>query len=110
VNSRWIVPIIYIGFIWIFWERAEASLVNWRSEGYQEALFLVFLLLSGIMTIMSFLRSYSLIPVLGVLCCMYLMVEIPAKSWVVFFGWMGLGLILYFAYGFKNSRLSRQEG
>jgi amino acid transporter len=110
VNSRWIVPIIYIGFIWIFWERAEASLVNWRSEGYQEALFLVFLLLSGIMTIMSFLRSYSLIPVLGVLCCMYLMVEIPAKSWVVFFGWMGLGLVLYFAYGFKNSRLSRQEG
>ena len=110
VNSRWIVPLLYIGFVWLFRERATASLVNWNSEGYQEALFLVFLLLSGIMSIMSFVRSYSLIPVLGVLCCMYLMIEIPAKSWLVFFGWMGLGLVLYFAYGLKNSRLSRQEG
>lgn len=110
VNSRWIVPLLYIGFVWLFRERATASLVNWNSEGYQEALFLVFLLLSGIMSIMSFVRSYSLIPVLGVLCCMYLMIEIPAKSWGVFFGWMGLGLVLYFAYGLKNSRLSRQEG
>jgi len=110
VNSRWIVPLLYIGFVWLFRERASASLVNWKSEGYQEALFLVFMLLSGIMSIMSFVRSYSLIPVLGVLCCMYLMIEIPAKSWGVFFGWMGLGLVLYFAYGLKNSRLSRHEG
>lgn len=110
VNSRWIVPLLYIGFVWLFRDRAAASLVNWNSEGYQEALFLVFLLLSGMMSIMSFVRSYSLIPVLGVLCCMYLMIEIPAKSWLVFFGWMGLGLVLYFAYGLKNSRLSRQEG
>ena len=110
VNSRWIVPLLYIGFVWLFRDRATASLVNWNSEGYQEALFLVFLLLSGTMSIMSFVRSYSLIPVLGVLCCMYLMIEIPAKSWLVFFGWMGLGLVLYFAYGLKNSRLSRQEG
>lgn len=110
VNSRWIVPLLYVGFVWLFRDRAAASLVNWNSEGYQEALFLVFLLLSGIMSIMSIVRSYSLIPVLGVLCCMYLMIEIPAKSWLVFFGWMGLGLVLYFAYGLKNSRLSRQEG
>ena len=110
VNSRWIVPLLYLGFIWLFRERAEDSLVNWRSEGYQEVMFLVFLILSAILTIFSFVRSYSLIPVLGVLCCMYLMIEIPAKSWVVFFGWMGLGLVLYFLYGFKNSRLSEHEG
>ena len=69
-------------------------------------MFLIFILLSGILSIMSFLRNYSLIPVLGVLCCMYLMIEIPANSWVVFFGWMGLGLIMYFAYGLRNSRLA----
>ena len=110
INSRWIVPVLYIGFVFIFRERVEASMLNIRSEGYQEALFLIFIVLSGILTFMSFMRSYSLIPVLGVLCCMYLMVEIPAKSWLVFFGWMGLGLALYFAYGLKNSRPSRQKG
>jgi basic amino acid/polyamine antiporter, APA family len=110
VNSRWIVPLLYLGFLWLFRERAQESLVNWRSESYQELMFLLFIVLSAILTVMSFIRSYSLIPVLGVLCCMYLMIEIPAKSWVVFFGWMGLGLIMYFVYGLKNSRLSHHEG
>jgi hypothetical protein len=35
------------------------------------------------------------------------MVEIPAKSWVVFFGWMTLGLIIYFSYGKQHSRLNK---
>ena len=109
INSRWIVPLLYIGFIWLFRDRAQESMLNWRSEGYQELMFLLFLVLSGVLTVASFLRRYSLIPVLGVLCCMYLMIEIPAKSWVVFFGWMGLGLILYFVYGLKNSRLSHKQ-
>jgi amino acid transporter len=110
VNSRWIVPLLYVGFIWLFRDRAQESLMNWNSENYQEMMFLLFLFLSGILTVASFLRNYSLIPVLGVLCCMYLMIEIPAKSWVVFFGWMGLGLILYFVYGLKHSRLAQHEG
>ena len=110
VNSRWIVPLLYVGFIWLFRDRAQQSLMNWNSENYQEMMFLLFLFLSGILTVASFLRNYSLIPVLGVLCCMYLMIEIPAKSWVVFFGWMGLGLILYFVYGLKHSRLAQHEG
>jgi amino acid transporter len=110
VNSRWIVPLLYVGFIWLFRDRAQQSLMNWNSENYQEMMFLLFLFLSGILTVASFLRNFSLIPVLGVLCCMYLMIEIPAKSWVVFFGWMGLGLILYFVYGLKHSRLAQHEG
>ena len=57
--------------------------------------------------ILSFLRNYSLIPVLGVLCCLYLMIEIPAKSWTVFFGWMAFGLLIYFLYGFRKSKLSK---
>jgi hypothetical protein len=55
---------------------------------------------------MSFLRNYSLIPVLGMLCCAYLMIEIPAKSWLVFFGWMGVGLLIYFFYGMRHSKLN----
>jgi len=109
INGRWIVPLLYVGFVWLYWSRVESSLLNFRSEGYQELMFLIFILLSGMMSIMSFVRNYSLIPVLGVLCCMYLMIEIPANSWVVFFGWMGLGLVMYFAYGLRNSRLAGSQ-
>jgi hypothetical protein len=43
---------------------------------------------------------------MGVACCLYLMVEIPAKSWLVFLGWMAFGLIIYFSYGNKHSKLN----
>ncbi len=42
------------------------------------------------------LKRLSLIPVLGMLCCLYLMIEIPVRSWMFFFGWMAFGLAVYF--------------
>jgi APA family basic amino acid/polyamine antiporter len=47
--------------------------------------------------------------VLGMTFCLYLMVEIPAKSWLVFFVWMSLGLVIYFSYGYKRSHLNKNK-
>ena len=79
-----------------------------NSEGYQEFLFLVFVLILIIISIATFIRNYSLIPILGALCCMYLLIEIPAISWLWFFVWMAIGLAVYTFYGKKNSVLSKQ--
>ncbi|MFT9850401.1 amino acid permease [Aneurinibacillus sp. REN35] len=49
-----------------------------------------------------------LIPILAILFCGYLMVSLPSVTWVGFFVWLALGTIVYFAYGYKNSVLSRQ--
>jgi len=38
-------------------------------------------------------------------CCGYLMWALPATTWRRFFLWMGLGLVVYFLYGFRHSRL-----
>jgi hypothetical protein len=91
--------------IFLFFDRTVDAFKHLSTEGYQEILFLIFVLLAGILAILSFIKNYSLIPVLGVACCLYLMVEIPAKSWLVFLGWMAFGLIIYFTYGSKNSKL-----
>ncbi|MEX6686898.1 amino acid permease [Danxiaibacter flavus] len=69
----------------------------------------LFLLLIVFMGIFSFAKSFSLIPLLGVTCCAYLMIEIPAKSWMVFFGWMAIGLSIYFLYGRSRSKLALQR-
>jgi amino acid transporter len=111
-NGKWLIPALYLLFAWLFSDRLRSSLMQLDNEGYQEILFLTFMILAGILSILTFIRNYSVIPVMGVLCCMYLMIEIPAKSWLVFFGWMAFGLIIYLIYGKRHSRLAQgsEEG
>jgi amino acid transporter len=109
INGRYIVPALMAIFIYFFWERINAAFTNIGHENHQEILFLVFLLLALIMTVLTILKNYSVIPVLGVLFCSYLLIEIPAQSWVVFFGWMALGLLIYFIYGYTNSKLAGKK-
>ncbi|HEX6150401.1 amino acid permease [Nocardioides sp.] len=45
----------------------------------------------------------------AVLMCLYLMLNLSGGTWVRFLVWMGIGLIVYFAYGMRNSRLGRRE-
>jgi APA family basic amino acid/polyamine antiporter len=106
INAKWIFPVLYLLSLLLFKSRITEGIEHINSEGYQEILFLIFMLLAGILAILTFIRNYSLIPILGVYCCLYLMVEIPANSWIVFFGWMGFGLLLYFLYGRKHSKLN----
>jgi APA family basic amino acid/polyamine antiporter len=47
------------------------------------------------------------VPLGAILCCGYLMLELPWITWRRFFGWMALGLVIYLSYGFRRSRLSR---
>ena len=49
-----------------------------------------------------------LVPVLGILCCIYLMSGLPKDTWIRLLAWMGLGLVIYFAYGIRKSKLRRQ--
>ena len=109
INGKFIVPIIIALFIFVFRGRIEEAFANWGNEGYQEVLFLLFVAMAIILSILTFLRNYSFIPIMGVLFCLYLMVEIPANSWLVFFLWMALGLSIYFLYGYRNSVLHKQH-
>ena len=105
INSRWIIPGLFALFIYGFWDRLVSSLTN--SINDLEVLFIIFTFLASVVTLFSFLRKLSLIPILGMLCCAYLMIEIPVRSWIVFFGWMAFGLIFYFSYGYWKSKLNK---
>lgn len=48
------------------------------------------------------------IPVLGIGCCLMLMFSLPAANWYRLFGWLGLGLVIYFAYGKRHSILGKE--
>jgi APA family basic amino acid/polyamine antiporter len=48
-----------------------------------------------------------LVPILAVLTCGFLMYEQPKITWIRFAIWLVIGLVLYFLYGFRRSRLNR---
>jgi APA family basic amino acid/polyamine antiporter len=48
------------------------------------------------------------VPVLGVASCLGLIYYLPPSSWMRFFGWLVVGGLIYFAYGFRHSRLARR--
>jgi APA family basic amino acid/polyamine antiporter len=109
-NGRYIMPFLYAGFLLLFRDRIVTAVQQISHEGLEEVLFLVFLLLVTGLFIATMVRKLSLIPVLGVLFCAYLLIEIPAIAWKWFFVWMGIGLIIYFIYGYRKSKLTRKPG
>ncbi len=106
INGQWIVAGLFTVFIYGYWGRTKEALTNISNVPHQEILFLIFVIISTGITITTFVKKLSVIPILGMLFCLYLMIEIPAASWLVFFGWMTLGLTIYFSYGYKRSKLS----
>ena len=46
------------------------------------------------------------VPVLAVLASVYLMLNLPGATWVRFFVWMAIGIVVYFVYGGQHSRLA----
>jgi len=107
INGRYIIPVLYVLFVYFFRERIVEAFQNIGHEAYQEILFLIFLVVALIIAIKTIVHKYSFIPVMGVLSCLYLLIEIPAVSWFWFFVWMLTGLAIYFLYGYRNSTLAR---
>ncbi len=48
-----------------------------------------------------------LFPVLGVILCAVLMLSLPLETWGRFFVWLAIGLLIYFGYSVRHSKLRR---
>jgi amino acid transporter len=58
----------------------------------------------------SYIRNWNLIPLLGISTCLYLLTGMTQDNWIWFGWWFLIGLIIYFVYGRKNSKLNEKEG
>jgi hypothetical protein len=68
----------------------------------------VFIVVAVLTTVFAVIRRWSLIPVLGLLTNLYLMSELGITNWFRFLIWLAIGLVLYFAYGMRHSKLKNQ--
>jgi APA family basic amino acid/polyamine antiporter len=48
------------------------------------------------------------VPILGIASCLLLMLSLPAANWWRLLAWLGLGLVIYFLYGRRNSTLGKE--
>jgi len=80
------------------WSHFVAKLPSW-----------FFILFSLVLTVLCFIKNLSLIPVLGLLSCLYMMTTLNIMNWFYFLIWLVIGLVIYFGYGRKNSKLARSS-
>ena len=69
----------------------------------------IFLVICVIISYYCVTKNLSLIPVLGLLSCLYMMCELGISNWIGFGIWLVVGLIVYFLYGYKHSKLGQQQ-
>ena len=68
---------------------------------------IIFWIICIILAIATILKKYSLIPLMGVTTCLYLLTGMTKSNWAWFLSWLAVGLILYFIYGYKKSKLAK---
>jgi APA family basic amino acid/polyamine antiporter len=72
--------------------------------------YFVFAVFTLVMTVLCVVKRLSLIPVLGIMFCTYLMTELGWTNWFRFAVWLIVGLIVYFFYSYTHSKLHLREG
>jgi amino acid transporter len=70
----------------------------------------LFLIVALIICFYSFKNNFSLIPVLGLISCFYLMAQESHTNWYRFLIWLVIGLVIYFFYSRQNSKLGKSAG
>ncbi len=98
INGKYIIGVMMI-----------ISLIVFRNDLWihiqEKPLLIAFWLTWLFLSVFGFRNNYSLLPVLGILTNLYLMTELGVTNWFMFLLWLVIGLIIYYFYGRKHSKL-----
>ena len=119
LNGKWIVPAMFVTAVILFEKyypggfKAYLNFADAKGNITWDVIrtkvpFFLFGITFIVTTILSFIKNYSLIPVMGFLCCTYLLSESGTTNWERFLIWLVIGLLLYFVYGYKNSKIGKR--
>jgi len=112
LNGKYLVGlglIVAVGLLFVY---GQEVLTEWRtaSFGYiieHKVLTIVFWLTWIVLSVMSYKYNFSILPVMGILTNLYLMTELGSSNWLIFVIWLVIGLVIYFTYGYKRSKLAQ---
>lgn len=115
-NSRYFAPpLLIVSFIllWKFNNEGFMDFIQTKS-GEESGLKIlienipmwIFFIVAISLAIIAAVKKLSLIPLCGLVSCLYMMAQIGHKAWYGFFVWLLIGLTIYFTFSFKNSKLN----
>jgi APA family basic amino acid/polyamine antiporter len=109
INARWTAPALLVGVVALLLITLPGYFPGLLrlDQGAQQIPELVFWLVALTVVVLAHRRQWSIIPVLGLLSCCYLLTGMEVSNWTWFGIWLAIGLACYFAYGYRNSRLAR---
>ena len=110
INGKIIFPIIFIGTLvgfHYFQPEFFSNLMDWKdpNEGEFRASIFFFIIVNLILCVFTFIKNFSLIPLIGLSSCLYLLTGMSHDNWFWFGLWFAIGLVIYFFYGYRNSKL-----
>ena len=101
INGKYIVPILLIFALLFF-----ITLTNYQETLTEKPLLYFFGFAWLGLSIATFKYNFSLFPILGIIINLYLMTELGWTNWLMFAVWLAIGLVVYFSYGYKKSKLA----
>jgi len=117
LNSRIVLPIVWlciVSFAYLynrdniinFFKLSQSAETSITHQLLSKVLNSGFILLSLFVSILAIIKKYTVIPVLGLIINFFLMTELTPDTWIRFIIWLIIGLIIYFSYGIRHSKLN----
>jgi basic amino acid/polyamine antiporter, APA family len=69
---------------------------------------IIFWVCALVLSVLAAIKKYSLIPLMGLITCLYLLTGMTKSNWAWFLSWLAIGLVIYFLYGYKKSKLATE--
>ncbi|RZJ66335.1 MAG: amino acid permease [Flavobacterium sp.] len=110
INSKFIYPAMLVvsgGLIQYLFPTFFSDTFNFSGDAIIANLSMIlFFVLCVVMAVLAFVKNLSLIPLLGLVSCCYLLTGMAPSNWKWFGIWLVIGLVFYFCYGYKKSKLN----
>ncbi|WP_322970521.1 amino acid permease [Faecalibacter sp. LW9] len=113
INGKYLIGLGFIVGLILSFKYGHEELSQWKDLGadilIHKSLVIFFWFVWLTLSILAFKYKFSLLPVIGIMINLYLMSELGASNWIIFIIWLLIGLVIYFIYGKKHSKLKDQN-
>ncbi|KQS33477.1 amino acid permease [Dyadobacter sp. Leaf189] len=113
LNGKYLVGLLFVVAVIGLALYGQEVIAEWDTLSGAEIiehklLTIIFWITWAVLSVMSFKHNFSILPVAGILTNLYLMTELGSSNWLIFVIWLAIGLVIYFSYGYRRSKLAAQ--